>query len=101
VPASRKRHNSWFKRARVDSRDVPTQIPATVGGLLTTLLQGGLNQYFGLRVSGAEKIKTACPQVGIKKRKAGIAVVNGFCFGTGMIIAAFLCKALLHIGFCG
>lgn len=31
----------------------------------------------------------------------GITIVNGFCFGTGMIIAAFLCKALLHIGFCG
>lgn len=31
----------------------------------------------------------------------GISVVNGFCFGTGMIFAAFLCKALLHIGFCG
>lgn len=31
----------------------------------------------------------------------GITVVNGLCFGVGMIIAAFLMKALLHIGFCG
>jgi len=31
----------------------------------------------------------------------GVTVVNGFCFGSGMIVAAFLFKALLHIGFCG
>ncbi len=31
----------------------------------------------------------------------GVTVLNGFCFGTGMIVAAFLMKALLHIGFCG
>lgn len=27
--------------------------------------------------------------------------VGGFLFGCGMIIAAFLMKSLLHIGFCG
>ncbi len=31
----------------------------------------------------------------------GIQVVNGFCFGAGLILVAFLMKALLHIGFCG
>ncbi len=31
----------------------------------------------------------------------GISVVNGLCFGIGMIIASFLMKALLHIGWCG
>ena len=31
----------------------------------------------------------------------GLTAVNGFLFGIGLIIAAFLMKALLHIGFCG
>lgn len=31
----------------------------------------------------------------------GLNFVNGILFGAGLIIAAFLMKALLHIGFCG
>jgi hypothetical protein len=31
----------------------------------------------------------------------GMTAVSGFLFGSGMIIAAFLFKALLKIGFCG
>lgn len=31
----------------------------------------------------------------------GLNAISGFCFGVGMILAAFVCKALLHIGFCG
>jgi hypothetical protein len=31
----------------------------------------------------------------------GLKVAEGFCFGSGLIMAAFLLKALLHIGFCG
>lgn len=31
----------------------------------------------------------------------GLQILNGVCFGIGMILAAFLMKALLHIGFCG
>ncbi len=31
----------------------------------------------------------------------GLSVVNDLCFGIGMIVAAFLMKSLLHIGFCG
>lgn len=31
----------------------------------------------------------------------GLAAINGFLFGIGLIIAAFLMKALLKIGFCG
>jgi len=31
----------------------------------------------------------------------GWTVVNGFLFGLGFIVAAFLCKALLHIGIMG
>lgn len=31
----------------------------------------------------------------------GVSVISGFCWGIGMIIAAFLMKSLLHIGFCG
>jgi hypothetical protein len=31
----------------------------------------------------------------------GITALNGFLFGFGMIIAAFLMRSLLHIGFCG
>lgn len=31
----------------------------------------------------------------------GLGLINGVLFGTGMILAAFLCKALLNIGFCG
>lgn len=31
----------------------------------------------------------------------GLTIVNGFLFGTGMILAAFMLRALLHIGFCG
>lgn len=31
----------------------------------------------------------------------GITFVNGVLFGTGLIIAAFLMKSLVHIGFCG
>lgn len=31
----------------------------------------------------------------------GLTAVGGFLFGVGMILAAFLMKALLHIGFCG
>lgn len=30
-----------------------------------------------------------------------MTTVSGFCFGVGLIVAAFLMKALLHIGFCG
>lgn len=32
---------------------------------------------------------------------AGTSIIQGFCFGVGMIIASFLMKALLHIGLCG
>jgi hypothetical protein len=32
---------------------------------------------------------------------AGLTVVNGFLFGSGMIVAAMLFKAVLHSGFCG
>jgi hypothetical protein len=31
----------------------------------------------------------------------GLRFVEGLLFGSGLIIAAFLFKALLHIGFCG
>ncbi len=31
----------------------------------------------------------------------GLQIVNGLLFGCGLILAAFLMKALLHIGFCG
>lgn len=28
-------------------------------------------------------------------------ILNGFLFGVGLILASFLMKSLLHIGFCG
>ncbi len=31
----------------------------------------------------------------------GLSVTNGFCFGVGMIVAAFVMKYFFHIGFCG
>ncbi len=31
----------------------------------------------------------------------GISLVNGFTFGIGMILAAAVCRVVLHIGFCG
>ena len=31
----------------------------------------------------------------------GLNVLNGFLFGSGLIIAAVLFKTLLHVGFCG
>lgn len=31
----------------------------------------------------------------------GVKVIEGFLFGSGFIIAAFLFKSLLHIGLCG
>jgi hypothetical protein len=31
----------------------------------------------------------------------GISIVNGFCFGSGLILAAAFFKAALHMGFCG
>ena len=31
----------------------------------------------------------------------GLTVVNGFLFGSGMILAAMFFKAVLHAGFCG
>jgi hypothetical protein len=31
----------------------------------------------------------------------GIGVLNGLCFGVGMILAAVLMKALVNVGFCG
>ena len=31
----------------------------------------------------------------------GIQVINGFLFGLGLIIVAFVMKYLFHIGFCG
>ncbi len=31
----------------------------------------------------------------------GIGVVNGFVFGLGMILAAFVMRFVFHIGFCG
>jgi hypothetical protein len=30
----------------------------------------------------------------------GLQVINGVCFGSGLIIAAVLFKVLLHVGFC-
>lgn len=30
-----------------------------------------------------------------------MTIVNGFCFGTGMIVAAFVMKFIFHVGFCG
>lgn len=32
---------------------------------------------------------------------AGIQVVNGFLWGSGMILAAVVFKLLFHVGFCG
>ncbi len=31
----------------------------------------------------------------------GRSIINGFCFGVGMVLAAAFLKATLHIGFCG
>ncbi len=31
----------------------------------------------------------------------GITAVNGFLFGIGMIVAAFVMKWIFHVGFCG
>lgn len=31
----------------------------------------------------------------------GISIVNGFLFGSGMILAAAFFKVALHLGFCG
>ncbi len=28
-------------------------------------------------------------------------VANGFCFGSGLILAALVFKLLFHVGFCG
>lgn len=33
--------------------------------------------------------------------QAGMTVVNGFLFGSGMIVASFVMKFIFHIGFCG
>lgn len=30
----------------------------------------------------------------------GLQVVNGFCLGVGLILAALVMKLLFHIGFC-
>lgn len=30
----------------------------------------------------------------------GIQVINGFCLGVGLIVAALVMKLLFHIGFC-
>lgn len=30
----------------------------------------------------------------------GVNALSGFIFGCGLILAAFVCKALLHISFC-
>lgn len=30
-----------------------------------------------------------------------MSLVNGFCLGIGLILAAALMKAVLHLGFCG
>jgi hypothetical protein len=32
---------------------------------------------------------------------AGVQVVSGFCFGSGLIIAAFVFHFVFHVGFCG
>jgi hypothetical protein len=31
----------------------------------------------------------------------GMTVVNGFLFGTGLILASVVFKILFHVGFCG
>ena len=31
----------------------------------------------------------------------GKQIINGFAFGTGLILAAAFFRAVLHIGFCG
>lgn len=31
----------------------------------------------------------------------GLTVVQGFLFGIGMIVAAFVMKWVFHVGFCG
>jgi hypothetical protein len=31
----------------------------------------------------------------------GMQIINGLLFGVGLILAAFLMKSLLSIGFCG
>ena len=31
----------------------------------------------------------------------GMTVIQGFCFGTGLILAAVAFKLLFHVGFCG
>ena len=32
---------------------------------------------------------------------AGMGIVNGFCFGSGLILAALVFKLLFHVGLCG
>ena len=32
---------------------------------------------------------------------AVMSLINGFCLGIGLILAAALMKAVLHMGFCG
>jgi hypothetical protein len=31
----------------------------------------------------------------------GLQIVNGFCLGTGLILAAVVFKLLFHVGLCG
>jgi len=33
--------------------------------------------------------------------QTGMSVVQGFLFGSGLILAAMLFRAVLHTGFCG
>ena len=35
------------------------------------------------------------------KMATAMSVVNGFCFGVGMILAAAAMRVILHVGFCG
>jgi len=30
----------------------------------------------------------------------GLQVLNGFCFGLGLIVAAFVMRFIFHVGFC-
>jgi len=38
---------------------------------------------------------------GISMPPAAMSLINGFCMGIGLILAAALMRVVLHMGFCG
>lgn len=76
-------HRKWLNEDKVDPNDYDLDRARTVD-----------HEELSKIAKEREKINN-------KENNMGMQIVNGFLFGSGLIIASFVFKFIFHIGFCG